>query len=119
MQYVTVVNRTTRALQGVWDGRTYTIPPGSSSWPQLQAQRFKAQNPIMGTENPYTGERQYLIGIVEDGDDCTPTEQSSAIELLNRQAMPSRNQVEVIEGAGGLYTPPSPQSPDVFMTHPD
>lgn len=76
--YVTLVNRTTKNLQGVWDGRHYDIAPGKHSYPEIQAMKFKDQNPVMGSEDPYTLTKQYLIGIVEFGDDVTPIEQSSA-----------------------------------------
>jgi hypothetical protein len=104
-QYVTIVNRTQRDLQGVWNGRQWKIPPGKSSFPKAQAIKFKEQNPIMGTQDPFSLECKYLIGIEEQQDDCSPVEQSNAIELTDRSKLnKSEQDVEVITGQG-MYRP--------------
>jgi hypothetical protein len=76
----TIVNRTSRTLKGVWDGRHYDLEPGKHSFPELQALKFKEQNPRMGTEDPSTLQCDYLIGIEELNDDCSPIEQTDEIE---------------------------------------
>lgn len=100
-QHVTLVNRSSKTLQGTWDGRHYEIAPGQHSFPEIQALKFKDQNPIFGTRDPFTMVNECLIGIVEHGDDCTPIEQSTATELIDRKRLPADQQkVEVVTGTG-------------------
>lgn len=104
MQLLTIVNRTTKSLEGIWDGRHYAIPPGRSAFPVVQAEAFKRQNPVMGSEDPRTGEVQYLIGIEDQFDDCSPLEQSDAIERWDRKNLgPGSQNVEVVAGRNGIY----------------
>jgi hypothetical protein len=103
MRYVTLVNRTSKILNGTWDGRSYNIHPGKNSFPETMAGKFKDQNPIMGSQDPYSLELQYLCGIEEDGDDCSPIEQSDKIELMDRSRMRNAIPVVVIQGEG-LYS---------------
>ena len=106
MQYVTLVYRTSKTLQGTWDGRHYDITPGKHAFPEIQALKFREQNPLMGSENPFTLEKQYLIGIEEKGDDCSSLEQSNKIELLDREPLGNADKVMVIKGHG-IYSPKS------------
>jgi hypothetical protein len=101
MNYVTLVNRSSKTLTGTWDGRSYAITPGKNAFPEIMAKKFKDQNPVMGSEDPYSLERQYLCGIEEDNDDCSPIEQSSAKTLLDVSKLPNSKVVET--SAGGLY----------------
>jgi len=95
----TLVNRTSKALSGLWNGKTYVIPPGKSAYPQIMAEKFKQQNPLMGSMNDKTGECRYLIGIEENMDDCTPLEQSDAVELLDRETLgPGAQDVKIYKG---------------------
>ena len=103
MNLVTVFNRTQRPLEGTWDGRTYTVPPGKSAHPLLIAEAIKRRNPIMGSDDPSTGQLQYLIGIEEQGDDCSPIEQSDEIELYNRRLAKNAIPIMVIPGNQGMY----------------
>lgn len=105
MQYVTLINRSSKTLEGVWDGKRHKIVPGKNSFPEAMARKFRQQHPIMGTEDPVSLERQYLLGIEEDGDDCSPIEQSTAETLIDmskfREQFP---EAEVLKtSAGGLY----------------
>ena len=102
MEVLTVVNRTSKTLAGTWDGRHYDIPPGKSSHPAIQARKFREQNPLMGSEDPQTLFSQYLIGIEEDGDDCSPVEQTASPERWNRAKTANPN-VQVVKGNGALY----------------
>lgn len=108
MEYLTLVNRTTKNLKGTWDGKHYVITPGKNEFPAIQAEAFRRQNPIMGSQDPFTMEMQYLVGIVEQGDDVSPIEQSKSVELMNRAKLGGRP-VEVVAGAtGGMYSSPLP-----------
>ena len=100
MEYVVLVNRSSKSLKGTWDGRHYDIAPGKHEFPKAQAEKFKEQNPIMGSENPYTMVKQYLIGIEQNGDDCTPIEQSGAVELIDRKVTGDADNVVVLKGHG-------------------
>lgn len=105
MQVVTVVNRTSKNLEGTWDGRHYTIEPGKSSYPVVQAEAFKRQNPVMGSEDPRTLYTDYLIGIEEQKDDCSPIEQSDSIERWDRKALGKQAQnVDIVPGKTGVYS---------------
>lgn len=103
-EFVTLVNRTSTVLHGVWDGRHYDMNPGQHTFPEIQALKFKEQNPIMGSEDPYTLQKEYLIGIVEHKDDISPVEQTSNIERWNRSRLVGAKPVEVVRG-NGLYAP--------------
>ena len=103
MDYVTVVNRTSKNLEGTWDGRHYTLTPGEHAFPIIMAEAFKRQNPLMGSEDPRTLQCEYLIGIKELSDNCEPLEQSPALERIDRSKTPEKV-VEVIRG-NGLYAP--------------
>lgn len=87
MHYVTLINRTSKPLIGTWDGRRHTIPPGKSSFPEAMAVKFKEQNPKMGSLDPYSLDREYLMGIEEYNDPTDPVEQSDKVELLDRSKM--------------------------------
>lgn len=104
MQYLTVFNRTTKPLLVTWDGKRQTIFPGKNAFPALVAEAAKQQNPIMGSEDPYTLIRQYLVGIEEQGDDCSPVEQSPAIELMDRTKLVNPRPTDVVRGDNGLYS---------------
>lgn len=101
MIYVKLINRTSKNLEGVWDGKHEVITPGEHHYPEIMATKYRDQNPIMGTENPYTLDKQYLIGIVEHGDDCSPIEQSTSLEL----GMWNRPVPATIVRGNGLYSP--------------
>ena len=104
MEFLTVFNRSSKTLKGVWDGRHYDLAPGPAQYPAIQALKFKEQNPLMGSENPHTLERQYLIAIVEQGDDTSPLEQSTAVEKWDRAAMANAGDIVIIKG-NGQYRP--------------
>jgi hypothetical protein len=104
MQLVTLVNRSSKTLKGVWDGRPYDIAPGKHSFPDIQASKFQEQNPIMGTEDPYTLQKQYLIGIIEHGDDCSPVEQSDHLTLQDISGKLKSGELRIVPG-NGLYRP--------------
>lgn len=85
---VTVVNRTSQRLTAMVDGRQFVFPPYPA---QVKIPRFAAdlacrQLPVMGTENPFAPSQfECLIHVIEwHGDEVTPTEQSEAIERLDR-----------------------------------
>jgi hypothetical protein len=105
MKYLTLVNRTERNLNGTWDGRQYVIEPGKHQFPEIQAQAFKRQNPVMGSEDPYSLRMLYLMGIVEEGDDTSPIEQSAAVERFDRSKMGGDRGKATIERGHGTYGP--------------
>lgn len=102
MEYVVLVNRTSKILQGTWDGRHHDIAPGKHSFPRIQAEKFRVQNPVMGSEDPRTLQCEYLIGIEENNDDCSPIEQTPALTRENLAV--SGKSYEIVRG-NGLYQP--------------
>lgn len=116
MEFLTIVNRSSKNLEGLWNGRHHVIPPGPSTFPKILAEKFREQNPVMGSEDPYTLEKQYLIAIREYNQDETPIEQSTAKERWNRSLMGNANDVVIIKGNGKFIpqidasAPPSPET---------
>lgn len=84
MDLVKVVNRTQRELFCTWDGKRYKVQPGESVHPRLIAEALRRSNPIFGSDDPMTGELQYLVAIPDYGDPISPIEQSDEIELFHR-----------------------------------
>lgn len=111
-QYLTLFNRTSKNLTGTWDGRSYTLAPGKHSYPEIMANKFREQNPLMGSLDPYSMERQYLIGIEDYGDPITPMEQSTKAEILDRSKMDSiAKMAEVIQTSVARLYPTEKSSP--------
>lgn len=100
---VTLVNRTTHTLEGTWDGRHYALTPGKHAFTEVMAQKFKEQNPVMGTEDQYSLDMDHLLGIEENGDDCSPIEQTAHIERWDRAKIKGGRPVDVVPGHNGLY----------------
>jgi hypothetical protein len=117
MEFVTVFNRSSKPLKGLWNGREYQIPPGESTFPRIQAEKFRDQNPVMGSEDPFTLEKDYLIAIKEYGHDCSPKEQSTAKERWNRSLMANAGDVVIIKG-NGRYAPQTDGSLPLTPTGP-
>lgn len=103
-QHVTLVNRSSKALTGTWDGKHYQIAPGKHTFPEFMAEKFRDQNPIMGSLDPQTNHIDFLLGIEEQGDDTFPVEQSNAIEKWDRSRLHGARPTEVVPGDNGLYS---------------
>lgn len=102
--YVTLVNRSSRDLVGRYDGKEHKIPANSrTQWLQHLAWKFKEQHPIMGSENFYSMDKQYLLGIEEFGDPVDPIEQSDKTTLINFDTvvLPSNVKIETLPGRPG------------------
>lgn len=108
MEFVRLVNRTNRTLKGTWDGRHYDITPGEHAFPELHAAKFKEQNPVMGSADPYAWPpvtQQYYIGIVEYGDPTDPIEMTSAPQRFDRTQLVGLDARPVeVRDLSGLYT---------------
>ena len=115
-QMVTVVNRTSKTLKGTFNGRPYDIPPGESRFSKQEARFFRFQNPIMGRGTPmedWNSRAEYLIGIKELGDDCSPVEQTNAPQRWDTGLM-SGNTWEIVRGRSSYGTEArNPQTPDL------
>ena len=108
---VTVVNRTSKVLHGTFDGRPYDIKPGESFHPLEAARFFRYQNPIMGRGLPaddWSMKAEYLIGIKELNDDCSPVEQTNAPQRWDTEMLNGRN-IEVVRPRGGSHIPEARQ----------
>lgn len=116
-QMVTVVNRTSKMLKGTYNGRPYDLPPGESRYSKKEALFFRYQNPVMGRGTPmedWSAKSEYLIGIKELGDDCSPIEQSSAVSRWDPDLVNGFGRWDIVRTRAG-YAPEvrSPQSTDV------
>jgi len=108
MQYAKIVNRTGRDLKGTWDGKIYELKAhGAYQYPLAVCQAIKRQNPIMGSEDPYTMVMDYLVGIEEEGDVLTELTDQEAfpheIERWNRKKLIGAPDTTVIAGKNGLF----------------
>lgn len=116
-EIVTVVNRTSKPLQGTDNGRPYDIPPGEMHLPKGVALRVRFQNPVMGRGTPledWSTKSEYLIGIRELGDDCSPIEQTTEPQRWDTQMVNGTN-IMIVRPRGGTYAPEvrQPLSPDL------
>jgi hypothetical protein len=104
MEVVTLYNRTSQNVDGTWDGKPYRIKAhAKEALPLTVAEAIKRQNPVMGSEDPYSGSMDYLVAILEQGDDDSPVEQNSkAITRMNRA--PLNKNEEVVKGDNGIYS---------------
>jgi hypothetical protein len=105
MDLVKVVNRSQRKLGCTWDGKRYMVEPGESVHPRLIAEALRRSNPIFGSDDPITGELQYLIAIPDYGDSVTPIEQSDEIELYHRSKEKNAIPIMVIPGNTRMTRP--------------
>jgi hypothetical protein len=120
MDTVTVINRTSKPLEALWDGHRHKIPVGESLQPWLVAQAAQKQNVLMGSADPNENYSDFgtmisLVAIREQDDDESPIEQSTKIERWDRRYMPGGEQaIRVVQGRigyGSVQT--SPQSSGV------
>ena len=118
-QIVTVCNRSSKPLLGTWDGRHYDIPPYPevTHLPRIAAIATRFQNPINGVGTPmedWSVKSEYLIGIKELGDDCSPMEQSNAPQRWNTEELSGPDAVLIRPRGAGLMTDvrqPQPKLP--------
>ena len=106
-EIVTVVNRTSKPLKGTHNGRPYDIPVGESHFSLEVARFLRFQNPVMGRGTPledWSSKAEYLVGIKELGDDCSPTEQTNEPQRWDTHMVNGPNSV-VIRPRGGGYAP--------------
>lgn len=110
---VTVVNRTSKQLQGTANGRPYDLPPGESHFMLKDARRFRFQNPVMGRGTPledWGSKGEYLIGIKELGDDCSPIEQSNDPQRWDTNMVNGYGRWDVVRSRAG-YQPEQVRQP--------
>lgn len=125
--FVTCINRTTRRLEGTFDGQVVVLEPGYvddgtgkivravdghgapvvTMLPSNVAAIIKSQNPVMGTQDISSpSPDEYLIGIEKWStgrkDDVSHREQSDAIEIIDRETVADDRRVdsETIKGKG-------------------
>lgn len=105
---VTVVNRTKGTRLGAtWDGAHYHFKPGPTHGvPKTVAIAAYMQNPLNGSEDPLGDAEAFtsLIGIKgapSPYGDCSPQEQSTSGERLNRKAIVGDGATAKQRNAGG------------------
>lgn len=105
-EIVTVVNRTSKTLLGTYNGRQYDLPSGESQHMLKIARYFRYQNPIMGKGTPmedWNIRSEYLIGIKECGDDCSPIEQTNAPQRWSTRSVNGPN-TEIVSARGAAFS---------------
>lgn len=113
-EIVTVINRTSNPLKGTFDGRHHVIPPGESRFTYEQALFFRKQNPIMGRGTPleeWSSRSEYLIGIKESGDDCSPIEQTNAPQRWDADAVNGPGRYDVVRSRAPQFSEAKVQQP--------
>ena len=74
-----------------------------------EAECYKRQHPIMGTQDPNSTDSrdtEYLLGVEAWGDEIDHVEQSDAIELLDRSQLPDdRQNIRVRQVSGARRVP--------------
>ena len=101
MEYVILVNRTSKNLEACWNGKRYALKPGDNPLPARVAEAAKRQNPLKGS-GADVWSLQYLVGIKEQGDDIYPIEQSDSVELYS-QEIHGGKRMEVVQGTAQSY----------------
>ena len=108
-EYVTIVNRTDEPVSCMWDSKPFVLSPGKHEYTREKAERFRAQHPVMGSENPMDGSIVYKLGILEDHDDLSPLtpeflrQFKGAAEKWDRSKLAGARPSEVVPGDNGLY----------------
>lgn len=117
---VTVVNRTSKPLSFMFDGKMYILKPGKNyGLVESLAGHAKSKFPAMGTEDPYDPTSFIcLIGVEEWGDATTPLEQTDAVERLDRSMLPpptlkDGSKGKVVAGPSRAWRPIAQNSPPV------
>jgi hypothetical protein len=104
MEFVQLVNRTKGDLLVTYDGRCYTLAPGTNTVPSFLIGPAKRQCRVMGTEDPMNPlDFDTLVG-VPGVDDCSPKEQSKKVEALDRSLVvdPKRRAAKVLKTSKGF-----------------
>lgn len=108
MELVTVVNRTNKPLEVLWDGKVRAIPVGKSLHAVEVAKKAKEQNILMGSQDPRDPRSVvYLVGIEEWKDDCSLLADSRprGIERWDRSLMPGGHAaVQYVPGRTGYMS---------------
>lgn len=114
MEFVTVVNRTSKPLEGIWDGKRRSYEPGETpNVPLAVAEAVRRQHVLMGSADPYEmAVADYLIGIKELKQDCSPVEQSKEIERWDRNLVPGGKKAVTVKSgrSAGSYQSRDPLS---------
>lgn len=86
---ITLTNRTPHVLRATYDGQEFVFKPGENHGVPTIVVRFaKAQNPLMGSDDPYNpSDCQFLVGVKEWGDPVAPLKQSNVEERINRSLL--------------------------------
>ena len=107
--YVTLVNRTESQITGTWESKSFVINPGKNEFTLEKAERFKAQHPVMGSEDPQIGGIVFKLGILETHDDVFPltseflAQFDGRIEKWDRSKLLGARPSEIVAGDNGLY----------------
>lgn len=93
MEELTLVNRAPFNVEGLWDGEITIFKPGQkATFPYHQAVAYREQNPIMGTEDYFTGDCKFKLACADLGDDVKPLpkdfDDSHIRERFDRSTMP-------------------------------
>jgi hypothetical protein len=92
---IVLVNRTPKPLNFTFDGRSFSLKPGTNyGFHEVHEYFAKAQNPLMGSEDYLTLNFVSLVG-VDGKDDCEPI----PVEVLNAAKEAERFDIETLTPA--------------------
>jgi hypothetical protein len=97
---VTLVNRTSRALNVRYDGEDIVLRPGENpGFPKVAIPFAKKQNPLMGSKHPVNPTKFIsLVGVKDSKDDCSPIPD----DVLAR----ADKKLEAVDRSGEFYGQP-------------
>jgi hypothetical protein len=98
---VVLINRTSRVLTFVADGKQYELTPGENyGFNSAQARFAKAQNPLMGSEDYHTLRTESLVAIKGSKDPVDEISDevlnAAPLERFDRSSMPGASNVKSI-----------------------
>jgi len=97
MEYCKIINRSSKTVEGVFDGVRYFWAPNEEKMlPAHIAELCKRQNPVMGTEDfADINSAEYLLALPSD--DASPIEQTDKPERFDRDTIGIDQTQQVVE----------------------
>lgn len=118
--FVLVKNRSSKALNVTYNGRSTEIPPrpGGRFMTPMAAQKAIEQNRVMGTEDPLSpGNFESLVYVEGSDMPSGPREQSDKAEALDRTQLAAKDVVIVDRNARRIKGDLNPNNVETLGAH--